>query len=420
MNMTSSLKYFFLPSLALVVSISTVLLPHSVAAETSSGYEDEHEGHAEEVRKGPHRGRLLAKGDFEVELAIFEKGMPPEYRAWATVGGKIIAPAGWNLSVTLMRLGGKVDDFSFSAHEDYLLGAGVVEEPHSFDVAVEAVYQGQKYAWSFPSHEGRLEISTEIAQKAGVRSDIARAGSIQQVVHLYGRLVANPQNISQVKARFPGLIRKINISAGDKVKAGQVVAEVEANESLKRYPLRAPISGTVTQRFLNPGELAAEGPLMTIVNHQQVWLELNLFPADVRRVTVGQAVEVKLGDTLITGKIDHVNLGSGSALAATARVVLDNKEQRWPLGLMVGADVVVGVVNAPLVVANSALQSFRDWTVAFIQVGNTYEIRPLTLGRTDGEVTEVLEGLNPGDRYVVENSYLLKADLEKSGASHDH
>ncbi len=420
MNMTSSLKYFFLLSLALVVSISTALLSHSVAAETSSGYEDEHEGHAEEVRKGPHRGRLLAKGDFEVELAIFEKGMPPEYRAWATVGGEIIAPADWSLSVTLMRLGGKVDDFSFSAREDYLLGAGVVEEPHSFDVAVEAVYQGQKYAWSFPSHEGRLEISTEIAEKAGVRSDVARAGSMKQMSHLYGRLIADPQNISLVQARFPGLIRKINVSVGDEVKAGQVVAEVEANESLKRYPLRAPISGTVTQRFLNPGELAAEGPLMTIVNHQQVWLELNLFPADVRRVKVGQAVEVKLGDTLVAGKIDHVNLGSGSALAATARVVLDNKEQRWPLGLMVGADVVVGVVNAPLVVANSALQNFRDWTVAFIQVGNTYEIRPLTLGRTDGEVTEVLEGLNLGDRYVVENSYLLKADLEKSGASHDH
>ena len=176
----------------------------------------------------------------------------------------------------------------------------------------------------------------------------------------------------------------------------------------------------MTQRFVNPGELGAEGPLMTIVNHQQVWLELNLFPADVQRVKVGQAVEVKLGDTLVVGKIDHVNLGSGSTLEATARVVLDNKKQRWPLGLMVDADVVVGVVNAPLVVANSALQSFRDWTVAFIQVGNTYEIRPLSLGRTDGKVTEVLEGLNPGDRYVVENSYLLKADLEKSGASHDH
>jgi len=427
MNMTLSLKKVFLQRgqlLALIGFISIVAFVQSAVAENGSTNEGGQEvvgnDNVEEVRKGPHRGRLLAKGDFEVELAIFEKGVPPEYRAWATVGGKIIAPADWSLSVTLMRLGGKVDDFSFSVHDDYLLGAGVVEEPHSFDVAVEAIYQGQKYAWSFPSHEGRLEISTEIAEKTGVRSDVARAGSIQQVVHLYGRLVANPQNISQVRARFPGLIRKINVSTGDKVKAGQVVAEVEANESLKRYPLRAPISGTVTQRFVNPGELAAEGPLMTIVNHQQVWLELNLFPADVQRVKVGQAVEVKLGDTLVVGKIDHVNLGSVSALAATARVVLDNKRQRWPLGLMVDADVVVGVVNAPLVVANSALQSFRDWTVAFIQVGNTYEIRPLTLGRTDGEVTEVLEGLNPGDRYVVENSYLLKADLEKSGASHDH
>ena len=52
--------------------------------------------------------------------------------------------------------------------------------------------------------------------------------------------------------------------------------------------------------------------------------------------------------------------------------------------------------------------------------GNVYEIRPLELGRSDGHFTEVLGGLNAGDIYVVENSYLLKADLEKSGASHDH
>lgn len=427
MNTTSVLKKTFIQSgqlLALIGFISIVAFVQNTVAENGSanegGEEVGHDDQAEEARKGPHRGRLLAKGDFEVELAIFEKGTPPEYRAWATVGGKTIAPADWNLSVTLTRLGGKVDNFSFSAHGDYLLGEGVVEEPHSFDVAVEALYQGQKYTWHFPSHEGRLQISTDIAEKTGVRSDIARAGRIQQITHLYGRLVPNPQNISQVTARFPGLIRKINVSVGDTVTAGQVVAEVEANGSLKRYPLRAPISGTVTQRFVNPGELAAEGPVITIVNHQYVWLELNLFPADVQQIKVGQAVTVKLGNSRVEGKIDHLNFGSGSAFNASARVLLDNRKQRWPLGLMVDADVVVGAVDAPLVVANSALQNFRDWTVAFIQVGNTYEIRPLSLGRTDGEVTEVLEGLNPGDRYVVENSYLLKADLEKSGASHDH
>ena len=40
--------------------------------------------------------------------------------------------------------------------------------------------------------------------------------------------------------------------------------------------------------------------------------------------------------------------------------------------------------------------------------------------RSDGNLTEVLGGLQAGDRYVVENSYLIKADIEKSGASHDH
>lgn len=92
---------------------------------------------------------------------------------------------------------------------------------------------------------------------------------------------------------------------------------------------------------------------------------------------------------------------------------------------MAPGDLVVGQIDVekidvPLAVDNRALQDFRDWRVVFIKVGNTYEIRPLELGRSDGRLTEVLDGLNAGDHYVVENSYLIKADIEKSGASHDH
>jgi cobalt-zinc-cadmium efflux system membrane fusion protein len=68
----------------------------------------------------------------------------------------------------------------------------------------------------------------------------------------------------------------------------------------------------------------------------------------------------------------------------------------------------------------SALQTFRDWEVAFVNVGDVYEFRPLELGRSDAERVEVLGGLQAGDRYVSTNSYLIKADIEKSGASHDH
>ena len=66
------------------------------------------------------------------------------------------------------------------------------------------------------------------------------------------------------------------------------------------------------------------------------------------------------------------------------------------------------------------MQSFRDFTVVFAQVGTTYEVRMLELGRTDGEMIEVLGGLDVGERYVTANSFLVKADAMKSGASHDH
>ena len=68
-----------------------------------------------------------------------------------------------------------------------------------------------------------------------------------------------------------------------------------------------------------------------------------------------------------------------------------------------------------------ALQTFRDWDVVFIRIGDTYEVRPLELGRRDGEPgRSARRACAPGDAVVVEQSYLIKADIEKSGASHDH
>ena len=106
--------------------------------------------------------------------------------------------------------------------------------------------------------------------------------------------------------------------------------------------------------------------------------------------------------------------------SVTARVVLDNSAGEWPLGTFVTATIRVSEFEVPLAVRRSGLQSFRDFTVVYAQFGDQYEVRMLELGRQDDEWVEVLGGLEPGTRYVTENSYVLKADVEKSGASHDH
>ena len=74
----------------------------------------------------------------------------------------------------------------------------------------------------------------------------------------------------------------------------------------------------------------------------------------------------------------------------------------------------------PLAVKRIGLQSFRDFTVVYAKVGEQYEVRMLELGRKAGEWVEVLGGLDAGTEYVTENSFIIKADIEKSGASHDH
>jgi len=82
--------------------------------------------------------------------------------------------------------------------------------------------------------------------------------------------------------------------------------------------------------------------------------------------------------------------------------------------------VTIDKRTAPIAVRTRALQAFRDFTVVFAKIGQTYEVRMLELGQQGPEWTEVLGGLKPGTQYVVDGSYVVKADIEKSGASHDH
>ncbi|WP_288367509.1 efflux RND transporter periplasmic adaptor subunit [uncultured Alcanivorax sp.] len=369
--------------------------------------------------KGPHGGLLLTQDDTTVELQIFEQGVPPEYRAWVTKGGKPITDD-VDLNVQLTRLGGQVDIFDFAFQGDYWLGDGVVTEPHSFNVEVMLALQGKRYGWQWESHEGRTRIEADIAVKAGIQKTEADSGSIERTLTTYGQLTIAPEQIARVRARFPGVITTVNVRLGDRVAKGDLLAQVESNESLKTYDLHAPINGVVTERQISVGEIAGEQPLFAITDLTTLWAELRVFPGQRTEVEVGQKVRLQAEGFDQQASINHLLPSPDNASYTLARVKVDNPDDTVNPGLLVEGDIIVEAFEVPLAVENRALQSFRDWSVVFIQVGDTYEIRPLELGRSDGTLTEVLGGLQAGDRYVVENSYLIKADIEKSGASHDH
>ncbi|MCZ6585909.1 MAG: efflux RND transporter periplasmic adaptor subunit, partial [Gammaproteobacteria bacterium] len=204
---------------------------------------------AEETpERGPHNGRLLRNGDFVLELAIFETGIPPEFRAWATDGGRLLGPESVDLSVRLTRLGNRVDQFDFRPQEDFLRGTAAVFEPHSFVVSVEASYGGRTHRWEYESFEGRTRIGPEMAAAFGLETDLAGPAVLEEMITVYGRIVPNTQRVREVSARFDGAIQSVDVSLGQTVRQGQTLAIVESNESLNSYAIDAPIDGVVTER----------------------------------------------------------------------------------------------------------------------------------------------------------------------------
>jgi cobalt-zinc-cadmium efflux system membrane fusion protein len=402
----------------LIIGITFLGTAQACADDEHAGHSDE-DGHHEE-EKGPHGGKLLEDGDLAVELKIHEQGVAPEYRAWVELGGRPVTDKDLDMSLELTRLGGEVDTFDFSWQGEYWRGEGVVEEPHSFDARLTLDLDGEHYEWSWESHEGRTHIDSELAREAGIESAVAAPGTIRSTLTAYGRLVTAPDQVADIRARFPGLVTKVNVSLGEEVTAGDVLAEIESNESLQKYSVRAAINGTITARQINTGEVAGDRVLFSIVNLDSLWAELKVFPGQRAQLKVGQAVILNAEGIEQKTEIRHFLPDPTNAPYVLARSKVDNAAALLSPGLFVAGEIVVEEVDVPLVVDNRGLQSFRDSTGVFIQVGDTYEFRPLDLGRSDSRFTEVLSGLEAGERYVVEQSFLIKADLEKSAASHHH
>lgn len=372
--------------------------------------------------KGPNRGRLLTDGDFVLELAIFETGVPPEFRVWVTDAGEPIAPEDVSVYATLTRLGDVKDEISFDVQDDFLRGDTVIYEPHSFAVSVEAIHRGTTHRWQYDNFEGRTQIGADVAEAFGLETSQAGAATIHEIIPVYGRVVPNTEKVSFISARFDGVVESVDVSIGDAVGRGQKLATVESNESLKPYTISAPIAGIVTERNANPGEQTAARQLFKIMDTSTVWAELSVFPSDRPRVSPGTPVTINTADGALerSGVISQLNPVAEANQSVLARVVLDNSEGTLVPGMYLTGEIQVAEHPVPLAVKRTGLQAFRDFTVVYAQIGDEYEVRMLDLGRQDGEWIEVLGGLEPGTRYVTTNSYLIKADIEKSGASHDH
>jgi len=207
----------------------------------------------------------------------------------------------------------------------------------------------------------------------------------------------------------------------ESLRAVGAVSESPAH-SIAAVEARSPIGGVVTERLVNPGSGVEPGkPLFTIANLSTVWVIANVPESQISMLQAGAVAEVSaaaLGDKTARGTVSYIdpNLNEQTR-SARVRVSLENPHELLKVGMFceVAITLAESSTGAALMVDEAALQRLGDKLVVFVEKGEgRFELREVNVGEKIDGHRLLLGGLSPGERIVVNGSFVLKSQLLKS------
>ncbi|MGK0476924.1 MAG: cobalt-zinc-cadmium efflux system membrane fusion protein [Oleispira sp.] len=271
-------------------------------------------------------------------------------------------------------------------------------------------------------HSDSTEISPYYIKVSGIKSELSGPQQLVTIDTLFGVIAPVQDQVFSLHAAFPSMVEKVLVQVGDQVKKGQVLARLNNIQTLQSYSLKSPSKGEVTSRSVNTGNRIDAEEILQVSDLSKVWVNLSAFPENVERLKKGQQAKIyDLHDHENTlGEISYIAPKMSGGHIARARAIIDNTQGHWRPGMHVKADIRISTRYVPVAVKIDALQTMENKTVVFKSHNNRFETTPVEVGEKGGQWAEILSGLKVDENYVSENSFLVKADILKSGASHDH
>jgi cobalt-zinc-cadmium efflux system membrane fusion protein len=286
----------------------------------------------------------------------------------------------------------------------------------------DAEHHDAEHADEAHAGEEHVEFDVDAFREAGVTLGTAGPGDVDLTVELPAEVRPNADRLSHLAAPFPGIVRTVNKTIGDRVRADDLLAVIES-ETLMTYPLKAGFDGVVIDKHVTPGEaVTRDHRLFIVADLSTVWVEIDVYLDVLPLIQTGQAVrlETAQGEMAAEGKVSYVSpIIDQATRTATARVVLANPDGHWRPGLFVTA-LVARPVPAPVLVPRRALHNVEGRNVVFAVEDDHFAIRTVVVGVT-GRVNAAIEhGLAVGERFADQGSFLVKAELLKGEAAHEH
>ena len=278
------------------------------------------------------------------------------------------------------------------------------------------------------SREGSVPAASLRQSEAALREAEIRLVAAQQALGNFGLPVRAEDVKGQTPAEVGRRVQFLGLPAAlaDGLRARTATANL--------IPVKAPFSGVVVARKVVVGEQAdASRTLFVIADTRQMWLNLQVRQEDARRIRARDALKGTPGQTVrfLPGGFDREVVGEvvwvSTAVDEKTRTVqvradLANREGRLRANTFGSGRVILREEKGVVVVPSEAVQWEGDCHVIFVRDKNyekkgapkVFHTRTVRPGAIDGNVTEIIAGVLPGERVVTRGSGLLRSELLKN------
>ncbi len=273
-------------------------------------------------------------------------------------------------------------------------------------------------------HDAWASYFKALAEKQRTDAELAYAKTAEgRAATLVASKALSPQELERARADVNAATQAVNAAKAEVTRAEQelehygIRATPDADPTRHEdVPVVSPFAGTVVERLATEGTAVTPGtPLLVVSDLSRVWITAEIDEAQLGRVVAGRPVTVRAaaypGETF-TGTLAAVgDVVNPDTRRVTLRIEAPNPGRRLKPQMLVTVSVAATAARTVLVVPSKALQTMDGESVVFVQSGDQFTRRPVTIGATvDGEV-EIVRGLAAGDRVATAGAFLLKSAL---------
>lgn len=272
-----------------------------------------------------------------------------------------------------------------------------------------AFAHGDEVVVNISGARGPVQLSEEQRTALGLKTAVAETRPLASLLNINGEVQLPPDHQADVSLAISGKIKEIYANLGDTVKAGQRLALVESRAGGNvNVTITAPMGGIIDARDVVLGQAVEPSRIFHISDNSKMTVIGKVYEESLAQVKIGQDAHVRVlayPDQIFTGKVMLIE----PTLDPLSRTVKVWVELNNPQGLMkphmfARIALVLKKNDGALAIPNDAIIEANGEKFVFVHDGKSFKRVEITVGASDDQYSEVVDGLVPGDEIATQGN----------------